>query len=146
MNRLSQRATSFIRRELRVWRHLDVEVIPFALHALHDPELTPDLPQFLTTYIVSLMKSIDIRSEPAVRLLADFLDERGSTGRDRRGAEQFAHGMTILLVHVKAGLTEDGVEVYSFLRSPYRDLALYDAIVQVSVLCFRRGGELTRRR
>lgn len=26
------------------------------------------------------------------------------------------------------------VEVYSFLRSPYRDLALYDAIVQVSDL------------
>ncbi|KAJ9105542.1 hypothetical protein QFC19_003524 [Naganishia cerealis] len=86
------RATSFIRRELRVWPHLDVE--------------------FLTTYIVSLMKSIDIRSEPAVRLLADFLDERGSQGRDRRGAEHFAH------------------EVYSFLRSPYRDLALYDAIAQ----------------
>jgi hypothetical protein len=48
--------------------------------------------QFLTTYIVSLMKSIDIRSEPAVRLLADFLDEPGLTGRDRRGAEHFAHG------------------------------------------------------
>ncbi|KAJ9113614.1 hypothetical protein QFC22_005922 [Naganishia vaughanmartiniae] len=58
------------------------------------------------------MKSIDIRSEPAVRLLADFLDECGSLGRDRRGAEHFAH------------------EVYSFLRSPYRDLALYDAIAQ----------------
>jgi hypothetical protein len=43
------------------------------------------------------MKSIDIRSEPAVRLLADFLDERGSTGRDRRGAEQFAHGRSIFL-------------------------------------------------
>ncbi|KAJ9096798.1 hypothetical protein QFC21_005069 [Naganishia friedmannii] len=69
-------------------------------------------PRFLTTYIISLMKSIDIRSEPAVRLLADFLDERGSQGRDRRGAEHFAH------------------EVYSFLRSPYRDLALYDAIAQ----------------
>ncbi len=48
--------------------------------------------QFLTTYITSLMKSIDIRSEAAVRLLADFLDEPGLSGRERKGAEHFAHG------------------------------------------------------
>ncbi|OBZ72890.1 hypothetical protein A0H81_06736 [Grifola frondosa] len=48
------RATAFIRRELRVWVGLDVE--------------------FLTTFTLSLMKSIDIRSEPAIRLLAEFLD------------------------------------------------------------------------
>jgi hypothetical protein len=88
-------------------------------------------PQFLTTYIVSLMKSIDIRSEPAVRLLADFLDERGSTGRDRRGAEQFSHGTSSSNALFGVKLIRDAAEVYSFLRSPYRDLALYDAIAQV---------------
>lgn len=48
--------------------------------------------QFLTTYIISLMRSIDIRSEPAVRLLSDFLDIRGSEGRERQGTEHFVHG------------------------------------------------------
>jgi hypothetical protein len=77
------------------------------------------------------MKSIDIRSEPAVRLLADFLDERGSTGRDRRGAEQFSHGTSSSNALFGVKLIRDAAEVYSFLRSPYRDLALYDAIAQV---------------
>jgi hypothetical protein len=38
------------------------------------------------------MRSIDIRSEPAVRLLSDFLDVRGSEGRERKGTEHFLHG------------------------------------------------------
>jgi len=48
----------------------------------------------MLTYTLSLMKSIDIRSEPAVRLLAEFLD----IGREneRRNAEQFAHGESAL--------------------------------------------------
>lgn len=86
---LTQRATAFLRRELRVWSLVDVE--------------------FLTTYILSLLKAIDIRSEPAVRLLADFLN----TDDLPRGAEQFAH------------------EVYSWLRSPYKELRKYDEIAQV---------------
>lgn len=50
----------------------------------------------MLTYTLSLMKSIDIRSEPAVRLLAEFLD----IGREneRRNAEQFAHGASLLLL------------------------------------------------
>jgi hypothetical protein len=55
-------------------------------------ELTLAELQFLTTYIISLMRSIDIRSEPAVRLLSDFLDVRGSEGRERKGTEHFLHG------------------------------------------------------
>lgn len=46
--------------------------------------------QFLTTFTVSLMKSLDIRSEPAVRLLAEFLDM--DSGGTRVNAEHFAHG------------------------------------------------------
>ncbi|PCH34905.1 hypothetical protein WOLCODRAFT_78491 [Wolfiporia cocos MD-104 SS10] len=95
---LISRATVFLRRELRVWVGLDVE--------------------FLTTFTLSLMKSLDIRSEPAVRLLAEFLDM--DSGGERVNAEHFAH------------------ELYSYLRSPYRDLTMYDNVVQVSV-----GGALS---
>jgi E3 ubiquitin-protein ligase Topors len=75
---------------LRVWSLVDVEV--------------------LTGHILVLIKAIDIRSEPAVRLLGELLD----TDEYPRGAEQFAH------------------ELYSWLRSPYKDLRRYDEIAQVS--------------
>jgi hypothetical protein len=39
---------------------------------------------------------MDIRSEPAIRLLSDFLDARGSEGRERRGTEHFIHGEHLL--------------------------------------------------
>jgi E3 ubiquitin-protein ligase Topors len=94
---LTQRATSFLRRELRVWSLVDVEV--------------------LTSHILNLIKAIDIRSEPAVRLLSEWLD----TDEYPRGAEQFAH------------------ELYSWLRSPYKDLRRYDEIAQVSASIPRVG-------
>ncbi|KAH9847759.1 hypothetical protein C2E23DRAFT_871621 [Lenzites betulinus] len=87
------RATVFIRRELRVWTGLDIE--------------------FLTTFTVSLMKALDIRSEPAVRLLSEFLDLDADRGHEHDNAEHFAH------------------ELYCYLRSPYRDVAAYDQSVQV---------------
>ncbi|EJT98989.1 hypothetical protein DACRYDRAFT_118288 [Dacryopinax primogenitus] len=85
---------AFVRRELLVWPALDVE--------------------FLTTFILSLMSSIDIRAEAGVQLLAEFLDihEGG-----HNNAEHFAH------------------EVYSYLRSPYRSLTIYDNIVQYDMPC-----------
>ncbi|KIR57525.1 hypothetical protein I314_06664 [Cryptococcus bacillisporus CA1873] len=85
---LIQRASAFIRRELHIWSSLDVE--------------------FLTTYIVSLLRAIDIRSEAVVRLLSDFLD----TVEFPHGAEHFCH------------------ELYSYLRSPYRKLKGYDEVAQ----------------
>ena len=90
---MTQRATAFLRRELRVWSLVDVE--------------------FLTTYILSLLKAIDIRSEPAVRLISEYLETPQGPNYPR-GAEHFAH------------------ELYSFLRSPYKDLRKYDEVVQVS--------------
>ncbi|KAH7886556.1 hypothetical protein F5I97DRAFT_1808133 [Phlebopus sp. FC_14] len=92
---LISRMTAFLRRELRVWPDLDVE--------------------FLTTFTISLMKSIDIRSESAVKLLAEFLDLDVPyvEGGRHVDAEHFAH------------------EIYCYLRSPYRDLNVYDAVVQV---------------
>lgn len=38
------------------------------------------------------MKSLDIRSEPAVRLLSEFLDMDAERGHERANAEHFAHG------------------------------------------------------
>ncbi|KAG5732766.1 hypothetical protein E4T56_gene2831 [Termitomyces sp. T112] len=91
---LIKRTTIFLRRELQVWDNIDVE--------------------FLTTFAISLMKSIDIRSESAVKLLAEFLDLDVPYVEGGRyvNAEHFAH------------------EVYSFVRSPYRDLFVYDSVVQ----------------
>lgn len=50
--------------------------------------------KFLTTFIISLMKSIDIRSESAVKLLAEFLDMDAPyvEGGRHANAEHFAHG------------------------------------------------------
>ncbi|KAL1742717.1 hypothetical protein HDZ31DRAFT_42606 [Schizophyllum fasciatum] len=89
------RTTAFLRRELQVWVNLDVE--------------------FLTTFIISIMKSIDIRAESAIKLLAEFLDMDSPyvEGNRHPNAEHFAH------------------EVYSFVRSPYKDLFVYDRVVQV---------------
>ncbi|KAI0067479.1 hypothetical protein BV25DRAFT_1867909 [Artomyces pyxidatus] len=92
---LISRTTIFLRRELQVWPNSDVE--------------------FLVTFVLSLMKAIDIRSESAIKLLAEFLDMDAPyvPGGRHVNAEHFAH------------------EIYSYLRSPYRDLAVYDSVVQV---------------
>ncbi|KAK0438543.1 uncharacterized protein EV420DRAFT_1279970 [Desarmillaria tabescens] len=87
------KSTMFLRRELRVWDDHDVEVL-FATF----------------TISISLMKSIDIRSESAVKLLAEFLDI--DTG-GRVMAEHFGH-----------------VEVYLYVRSPFKDLFVYDSAIQ----------------
>ncbi|WRT65329.1 uncharacterized protein IL334_002272 [Kwoniella shivajii] len=91
---LIQRATAFLRRELRVWSLIDVE--------------------FLTTYIISLLKTIDIRSEPAIRLLTDFLDINENEFEEfpPNASEHFAH------------------ELYSYLRSPFKELWRWDEVIQ----------------
>ncbi|KAK0207753.1 hypothetical protein IW262DRAFT_518686 [Armillaria fumosa] len=83
------KTTMFLRCELRVWDDLNVE--------------------FFTTFTLLLMKSIDIRSESAVKLLAEFFDI--DTG-GRVMAEHFAH------------------EVYSYVRSAFKVLFVYDSVVQ----------------
>ncbi len=79
------------------------------------------------------MKSIDIRSESAVKLLAEFLDI--DTG-GRAMAEHFAHGEHIL--SLLGILLLKRAEVYSYVRSPFKDLFVYDSVVQV------RGHNTTR--
>lgn len=77
------------------------------------------------------MKSIDIRSESAVKLMAEFLDM--DSGGDRKNAEHFAHGKFKFILLQSQRLMIVSIEVYCYLRSPYRDLAGYDAVVQVSI-------------
>ena len=56
--------------------------------------------QFLVTFVISLMKSIDIRSESAVKLLAEFLDMDAYVPGERHvNAEHFAHGPSTLFHH-----------------------------------------------
>ncbi|KAF9232392.1 hypothetical protein BU15DRAFT_55083 [Melanogaster broomeanus] len=73
--------------------------------------------EFLTTFTISLMKAIDIRAQSAVKLLSEFLDLDAPYVEGGRyvNAEHFAH------------------EIYCYLRSPYRDLNTYDALVQVGI-------------
>ncbi|KAJ6510821.1 hypothetical protein C8R45DRAFT_965289 [Mycena sanguinolenta] len=94
---LISRTTTFLRRELQVWVNLDVE--------------------FLTSFTLSIMKAIDIRSESAVKLLSEFLDLDAPyvEGGRHINAEHFAH------------------EIYSYVRSPYKDLFVYDSVVQYEI-------------
>lgn len=104
----------------------------------------------MATYTISLMKSIDIRSDPAVRLLGEFLDigheeepttaehfvhgeERLSECRKRLAEDaSVASGLSLMTFYPHHHLSSLS-ELYSFLRSPFRDLDLYDAAVQVSM-------------
>lgn len=74
---LQSRATAFIRRELRVWVNLDSE--------------------FLASYILTLIKTIDLRCETGVKLLAEMLDVGTPyvEGHRHLNAEHFAHGESI---------------------------------------------------
>lgn len=71
---LVNRTTAFVRRELMVWDNIDAD--------------------FLTTFVISLMKSIDLRSEVAIKLLSEFLDMGGTYVEGNRypNAEHFVHG------------------------------------------------------
>lgn len=78
------------------------------------------------------MKAIDIRSETAVKLLAEFLDMDAPyvEGGRHVNAEHFAHGEIMFnwLAHI---ILKAFIEVYSYVRSPYKDLFVYDTVVQV---------------
>lgn len=117
---LQRRATAFLRRELRVWINLDVE--------------------FLTNYIVTLIKMLDLRSEAGIKLLSELMDPSiPYTAEGRKpNTEHLAHGAQVyscsdfmrgfypyLLMYI--------TELYSFLRSPYKSIEEYDAIVQVII-------------
>ena len=55
--------------------------------------------KFLTTFTLSVLKSLDIRSESTVKLLSEFLDmdQPYVEGEPHPIAEHFAHGMLSFL-------------------------------------------------
>ena len=96
------------------------------------------------------MKSIDIRSESAIKLLAEFLDmdTQYVAGERHINAEHFAHGPShflgaapILAFRISSVALVFFFfffpEIYCYLRSPYRDLGVYDSVVQVRTHCSR---------
>ncbi|KAE8216694.1 hypothetical protein CF327_g164 [Tilletia walkeri] len=102
---LQSRALAFLRRELLLFPHLN------ALGSVQDGGQerqtvckSPSL-SFVTTYIFSLLQTLDLRSETMTRLLAEFLCPQSSASPV---AELFAH------------------ELASWLRSPYRQLEQWD--------------------
>lgn len=79
-----------------MWPNLDVEV-----SATSGCIATSDQKsKFLTSFILSLVKSIDIRTEAAVKLIGEFLDLSGR--RSPSGgtiAEHFVHGGHFIYVY-----------------------------------------------
>ncbi|KIY69185.1 hypothetical protein CYLTODRAFT_489193 [Cylindrobasidium torrendii FP15055 ss-10] len=82
------RTESFVKRELMIWPHLDLD--------------------WLSSMIIDLMKTVDIRSEYAINMLAGFLDEPGQ----QKYARHFAH------------------EVSTYVGAPIRNLFTYDSAVR----------------
>jgi E3 ubiquitin-protein ligase Topors len=85
------------------------------------------------------MKYLDIRSESAVKLLSEFLDmdQPYVEGEPHPNAEHFAHGMfPPPLGSLAICSFYHHVEMHSYLRSPFRDLYVYDKMVQVRIHLF----------
>ena len=79
------------------------------------------------------MKSIDIRSESAVKLLSEFLDMDApyTPGERHVNAEHFAHGQCFFFFLALRIVPHFCSEVYSYVRSPYKNLFVYDTVAQV---------------
>ena len=58
--------------------------------------------EFLANYIVSLIKTLDLRSEVAIKLLSDLLDPGISYSEESRkpNAEHLAHGKAFIHAQV----------------------------------------------
>lgn len=99
---LQSRARMWIRRELRVFTFLHVEVSGSS----SDAATTTSNAEFLLSYIVSILKMVDIKASNghAENLLAEFLG--------RENSRLFLH------------------ELHAWLRSPYRKLEEWDEEVQ----------------
>ncbi|WVN84879.1 uncharacterized protein L203_100015 [Cryptococcus depauperatus CBS 7841] len=70
----------------------------------------------LTLYIIFLLKCIDIRSDVMIRIMGEVLDTSSRSAGFPNGTEHFIH------------------ELYSFLRSPYRELKKYDEVAKYGAI------------
>lgn len=155
---LIQRATTFLRRELRVWS--DVPNLTGKSTGTGRASGGEGIDvEYLTMYVISLLKAIDIRSEPAIRLLADFLDPPSTSTSTSQTVTASSATPTSPLAGINPplgrALTGNGNgnvagggsrglpdfphaaehfahELYTFLRSPFKELWKWDEVVQVS--------------
>lgn len=91
--------------------------------------------EYLLRYVLGLLKAIDVRSEPFIRLLSEVLDQQPmpmSPSRPNRNGNgnESGHGdkgreYPLVAEHLAH-------ELYSWLRSPYKELRKWDEVVQVS--------------
>jgi hypothetical protein len=107
---LVSRAKTWIRRELSAFKFLDPDSPSYG-----QPDRRASNAEFLLEYVVSILKSIDLRGSggQAEEMLKDFLEQEN--------AKLFLH------------------ELEAFLRSPYETLAHWDAHVQYAKLQDSRG-------
>ncbi|KAK0552123.1 hypothetical protein OC861_000417 [Tilletia horrida] len=106
--KLQSRALAFLRRELLLFPHLHMldnnQLGRNSLYRERQQSAATPSVSFVITYILSLLQTLDLRSDTMARLLAEFL----CTGSDWAAAELFAHELT------------------NWLRSPYRRLEDWD--------------------
>lgn len=101
---LQSKASTWIRRELRVFTFLQTDPVASA----SDAAITSSNAEFLLSYIVSILKTVDIKASNghAENLLTDILG--------RESAKLFLH------------------ELHAWLRSPHTRLRDWDEAVQYS--------------
>lgn len=90
--------------------------------------------QFLVTFVISLMKSIDIRSESAIKLLAEFLDmdTQYVAGERHINAEHFAHGPSHVLGAAPILAFQVSSDALVFLVFFFRNILLSALAIQGS--------------
>ncbi|KAK0520052.1 hypothetical protein OC834_007175 [Tilletia horrida] len=123
--RLQSRALAFLRRELLVFPHLTLDS---ASPSRSDPHprrtvnaVTMPSLSFVTTYIFSLLQTLDLRSDMMTRLLAEFLCPPPLRSTSSRSS---AHMVELPSSAAVAELFAH--ELASWLRSPYRRLEDWD--------------------
>lgn len=98
---LQSRAAAFIRRDLRAlgWEDSSFSNSNRGRRDNNQDVVSPEMQrrgidlEFMTSYVMTLIKMIDLRRERGVRLLAEYLDPGVRDGEGRmKNAEHLAHG------------------------------------------------------
>jgi E3 ubiquitin-protein ligase Topors len=98
---LQSRATAFVRRDLRAlgWEDSSFSNSHRGRGDSSQDVVSPGVQrqgidlEFMTSYVITLIKMIDLRGERGVRLLAEYLDPGVRDGEGRmKNTEHLAHG------------------------------------------------------
>ena len=91
---LQSKATAFVHRDLRALGWEDSSFSNSNRDVLSPERQSREIDlEFMTSYVITLIKMIDLRRERGVRLLAEYLDPGVRDGEGRmKHAEHLAHG------------------------------------------------------